>query len=1132
MKSKSKITGGLVLAWRLAIIGICLAQTSEATADSIVSIVADAQGLELVPAEKVPRSGTFWLMQPGRGGGIAVPLPCPPTDTSLPIYAIAEGQFLVGSASDGQTKNAAALAAQAETVANLIDQVQTEEANRQTRAMASFGAPGFGDDADGTNYYSLNGLCSIEDYETNLWIAQTHITNGWLAGIGSNTLADVEYEIQSKTNLLQSDWFSEGFFLGSSVTNWTPFSVLQGGRTNLFIRLRAWADDGSGMPIWWQWQHFGHGGVNPNDDPDGDGRSNLQEYQAGSNPLDLMVIAWGNNSYGQCDVPIGLTNAIAVAAGGVAYGLNQGFSLALRDNGTVVAWGNHDHGQTNIPSGLTNVVAIAAGVYHGLALRKNGTVSAWGAWWASDVSNNVIYPAVTVPSGLTNVIAVAAGSDHDLALRLDGSVVAWGYYTNADYVKVPTNLQPAKAVTAGWEHSVALRTNGTVVAWGYDDFGALDVPSNLSNVVAIAAGENHTLALKSDGKVVAWGNDNYFANFWGFNQGQSTVPTGLSNVVAIAAGGFHSMALKSDGTVVMWGNLGLPGYPLNQIVGIASGETHALALRGGRLTPIMVAQPTNQAVLPGATVLFSAQALVLAGTTYQWQSNSVNISGATNATLTLASVTTNSQGLYRVVISNGGAGSVVSSNATLTVFDVTPPVITSKSTPTNRVCIYGNRLYFNVGVTAHGQTNGWPIHYQWQFNGTNIANANSNSYGVSADDNSTGIFSVLITNAVGATNTSWQVTVTNAINVTNDLLLIYNTNSADSTTVLNYYLSHRPNVGGANVLGVGWTNPATPGYFETITQPDLTNQILNPVVAWLTNNPSKRPQYVILFMDLPGRVNTNCAFPTNGYVEGFPIVPGASPSVSVQFQSIIPDWQPYVTHLNMGMTNTVNRTNDCIAYINKLAAIGVPISSNSPVLSASANEYGNTNFILDNVRFNTGDEKWRILGFYVSLVTNSLLTAGIADRAIHYCDGLITNSSDFLNTPHITNMVNVAGYLSWGAHGGISGDNTVSGAFTWNGNSGWWIINTLDSYNGHQVQLPGSQESFTDWFSQTGFGGTDYSNTPVGAVTTVDEPGLSRKNDSSVYFGLWASGKNFGICAWNSVLSEYFQAVGDPLVVK
>jgi alpha-tubulin suppressor-like RCC1 family protein len=44
-----------------------------------------------------------------------------------------------------------------------------------------------------------------------------------------------------------------------------------------------------------------------------------------------IVVAWGDNTFGQLNVPAGLNDAIAIAAG-------YGFSLALKRDGTVVAW--------------------------------------------------------------------------------------------------------------------------------------------------------------------------------------------------------------------------------------------------------------------------------------------------------------------------------------------------------------------------------------------------------------------------------------------------------------------------------------------------------------------------------------------------------------------------------------------------------------------------------------------------------------------------------------------------------------------------------------------------------------------------------------------------------------------------
>ena len=86
------------------------------------------------------------------------------------------------------------------------------------------------------------------------------------------------------------------------------------------------------------------------------------------------------------------------------------------------------------------------------------------------------------------------------------------------------------------------------------------------------------------------------------------------------------------------------------------------------------------------------------------------------------------------------------------------------------------------------------------------------------------------------------------VDVSKDLLLVYNTNSADSVWVKDYYLAHRPMVSGANTLGIACpTN-------EIITPGTFTNDVLEPYLDWLEQNPTKRPQYVIAFLDIPSRV--------------------------------------------------------------------------------------------------------------------------------------------------------------------------------------------------------------------------------------------------------------------------------------
>jgi hypothetical protein len=816
-------------------------------------------------------------------------------------------------------------------------------------------------------------------------------------------------------------------------------------------------------------------------------------------PSKTMTVGFGNDSVGQCAVPFGLTNVWQVAGGG-------GQSLALKTDGTVVAWGANYYGQGVVPANLAGVAMIAAGWYHNVALLTNGLVTAWGF-----NSPPIGYPLTAVPPNLTNVCVIAAQALHSLALTSNGLVVAWGYSSSWGETNVPAGLSNVVAIAAGYQHNLAVKADGTVTAWGNNGLGQCNVPAGLSNVVDVAAGLYHSLVLLKNGTVVAWGDN---------SQGAISVPAGLTNVVAIAAAGdpsggafAYSLALKSDGTLVQWGNneATAPVGGLNHVLAIAAGADHALAVRTGPPTPVVTLEPVGQFKLAGNNAAFTVRGAGLYGVTYQWQTNGVNLPGATNPTLTLTNVQPAQQGSYRALITdNAGNGTIASSNAALAL--VTPPVFTYQNPPTNPTTIYGKFVALTATASAPGDTNGYPISYQWQFNGTNLAGITTNSYSFYANDNNVGTYKLIAANAVGSTNVAWQVTLTNALDVTQDLLLIYNTNSAESTLVKDYYLAHRPMVGGANVLGIGCSTTN-----EIVTGAIFNNQILATYLNWLTNNPTKHPQYLILFPDIPTRVNDVGAL--------YPL-----PSVQFQLAYAKPPYQSYVTSINM------NGTNDCIGYINKLAAFGSNYSSGKLVISASAGGYGNTNFVLDGIRYGFGTYiDYTSYGYLVSQATNGLLAAGISPNAILYADGLetVTNSVPYL-LPHRTNAVNVAGYISWGVHSSL-GPNYAAPVYlndtkvAWTGNSGWWIIETVESHNGNPFSDTGN---FFQWFSPNAFGGSNYSNTPIGAVTYVYEPSAVGVNNSSIYFGLWAGGKNFAICAWKSIQKEYFQAVGDPFIIK
>ena len=104
----------------------------------------------------------------------------------------------------------------------------------------------------------------------------------------------------------------------------------------------------------------------------------------------------------------------------------------------------------------------------------------------------------------------------------------------------------------------------------------------------------------------------------------------------------------------------------------------------------------------------------------------------------------------------------------------------------------------------------------------------------------------------------------------------------------------------------------------------------------------------------------------------------------------------------------------------------------------------------------------------------------------------------------------------------------------WLGQSRWYVMMTVESFNGFNLNHtnPPLTSRLVHWFSSGAFGGTNYINTPVGAVSHVEEPTVDNVNEPATYFGTWAAGKRFGTAAWKSRITEYFQAVGDPLITR
>ncbi len=134
--------------------------------------------------------------------------------------------------------------------------------------------------------------------------------------------------------------------------------------------------------------------------------------------------------------------------------------------------------------------------------------------------------------------------------------------------------------------------------------------------------------------------------------------------------------------------------------------------------PTITLQPSAQNVCASANASFTVAATGTGTLTYQWQTNSVNISngshysGCTATTLWVTNISSSDAVNYRCVVTDQN-GSTTSSNAALTLKTATG--FTQQPAATN-ICT-GGTTTFSVVAVGDGT-----ITYQWQKNSTNISN--------------------------------------------------------------------------------------------------------------------------------------------------------------------------------------------------------------------------------------------------------------------------------------------------------------------------------------------------------------------------------------------------------------------------
>jgi hypothetical protein len=125
----------------------------------------------------------------------------------------------------------------------------------------------------------------------------------------------------------------------------------------------------------------------------------------------------------------------------------------------------------------------------------------------------------------------------------------------------------------------------------------------------------------------------------------------------------YSLALQSDGKVVLGG-----AFVAVNGVGVGANGNVERLLGGAAVptSPSLLFWPTAQTAVSGETLSLEVLAAGSKPLSYQWLFNSAPLSGATNAALKFASVSTNQAGAYSLIVTNS-SGVVTSPPIALTV---------------------------------------------------------------------------------------------------------------------------------------------------------------------------------------------------------------------------------------------------------------------------------------------------------------------------------------------------------------------------------------------------------------------------------------------------------------------------------
>jgi Concanavalin A-like lectin/glucanases superfamily/Regulator of chromosome condensation (RCC1) repeat/Immunoglobulin domain/Immunoglobulin I-set domain len=531
-------------------------------------------------------------------------------------------------------------------------------------------------------------------------------------------------------------------------------------------------------------------------------------WPAENNALDVIAGAngflYGNTAYATGKV--GQSFHFSGAYGGVSFGSTAGnfgtndFTVEFWMRTTAVAYGEYPIINKSSACGSTNELTIRLEGQGFNNTNTSGTLVAD----VGQATNVTVHSTRIINDGLFHHVALVRQATNIL-FYIDGTFDAGG--STAGIISV-TN---AGNLLAGISPCIGTDGISSYFAGDLDELSIYGRALSPAQILAVynAAGagkipfppiiitqptSQNVIATSNTTFSVSAGGDMPLSYQWyGINSGLLPNATNatlvLNNISTGNADGYFAVVTNTAGSV-----------------------TSAVATLTVLTPPAIITQPANQIVLANNNAVFSPTFTGTAPLSYQWYSNSVALSGATNALLYFNTAQTNAAGSYSVVATNM-FGSVTSVVASLTVV----------VSPTNQSTATGGNITFSV--VAFGSI---PLVYQWYgFNSGLLLNATNATITLNnVQTTNTDNYFAVISSSYGSL-ASYAATLS-VINLTID------SNSdgiPDTWEIANFgTISINPN---ADPDGDGWSNLQE---YQNGTNPNVADQPFIMIVTQPTVN--------------------------------------------------------------------------------------------------------------------------------------------------------------------------------------------------------------------------------------------------------------------------------------------------------